>query len=265
MIVLKPFFPGIEYPLTHPRIGWRKALGAVVGSTSAAGFAAINASTDRTDTFWRPTALPATWTVTLDPAQVLSYAGIAAHDLGSKGATVFFETWDGTDWVVQGSVAPANDEPIFFLFPEVTTAQYRARVTGSTMPTIAVIRAGRVMEWQRMATYAPSVSLERAVRTAYSVNMTDGGQWAGRSITRRGTTPQMAVQHLSEDWVTAEFVPFSAAARSVPFFIADKPSQYPSSVAYAFAQGDLIPQRGMPNRNVANEVTLDLMGYQSRV
>jgi hypothetical protein len=264
VIVLKPYFAGIAYPLSHPRIGWRKAQGTIAGSTSAAGFAAANAGTDRTDSFWRPTALPATWTVTLDAAQVISYAGIAAHDLATVGATVFFETWDGANWQTQGQNVPTDNGPIFFLFNEISTTQYRVRVTGSAVPTIAVIRAGRVMEWERLATYAPSVSFERTEQTSYNTNLTDGGQWAGRSVIRKETRPNMQVDNLSETWIASEFDAFRAAARDVPFFIADRPSQYPASVAYAFATGELTPDRAIPNARVANSITLDLQGFRAR-
>ena len=264
MIVIKPYFAGTLYPLDHPRIGWRKALGTIAGSTSAAGFAAANAGTDRTDSFWRPTALPATWTVTLDPAETLSYAGIAAHDLATQGATVFFETWDGAAWVTQGQITPTDNGAIFFLFNETTTTQYRVRVTGSTMPTIGVIRAGRVMEWERQATYAPSVSFERTEQSSYNTNLTDGGQWAGRSVIRRELRPNMQVDNLSENWIASEFDAFRESAREAPFFIADRPSKYPASVAYAFATGELIPERARSNARNANSVTLELQGYRAR-
>jgi hypothetical protein len=264
MIVLKPYFPGILYPLEHPRIGWRKALGTIAASTEAAGFDAANAGTDRTDSFWKATALPATWTVTLASAQVLSYAGIAAHDIATEGATVFFETWDGAAWVTQGNTTPSDNSTIFFLFNETETTQYRVRITGTDAPHIGVIRAGRVMEFPRLSTYSPSVSFERSQETSYNTNLTDGGQWAGRSVTRRELRPRMDVDHLPEEWIQDEFEPFREAARVAPFFIADRPSQYPASVAYAFATAEITPDRQQPNRRIANSVTLELQGFRSR-
>jgi len=138
------------------------------------------------------------------------------------------------------------------------------RITGSTVPHVGVIRAGRVLEFPRLSTYSPSVSFERSEQTSYNTNLTDGGQWAGRSVTRRELRPQMQVDHLAEEWVMDEFEPFREAARVAPFFIADRPSRYPASVAYAFATAEITPERGQPNARVANSVSLELQGFRSR-
>lgn len=266
MIVLQPTFFGNDFPLDHPHVGWRRMAGTVSATSETAGFAAVNAGTYRTDSFWRPDAMPATWTLTPAAAGPISYIGIAAHDLATQGCTVTAEIEVASVWEEVGEIAPDDNEPILFLFLEKEATAFRVTVSGGTGdPTIAVIQGGPVTAWPRKATYAPSVSMQRATQTGYDTNLTDGGQWAGRSVVRRELRPQMAVEHLPEDWIEAEFDAFAEHARANPFFVADKPGSYPRSLAYAFATGDLIPDRQLANRRAANSVTLELQGFRGRV
>lgn len=263
-VVIASGFTGITYGLDFPRIGWRRLSGTVTASTSAAGFAAANAATARTDTFWKPTALAATWAVDFGTARDVSYCGIASHTLGSAGCTVQFQTWNGATWDTVASTTPVDDGPIFFLCATRNVSQARLNITGgATMPIVGVVFFGAVTEWPRMATYAPSVSMERAKVTEYSTNTTEGGQWAGRSRVRRYTTPRMTVDHLPESWIASELDAFAAYAEADPFFVADKPGSYPASVAYAWATGDIVPERSIPNADVSNSVTLEMIGFRN--
>jgi hypothetical protein len=254
---------GLVYDLSHPRVGWRRETGTVTASTSAAGYAADNAASSRTDTFWRPTAMPATWEVDFGASKTISYCGIAAHDLGTNGNGITVERWTGSTWASVASTTATNDEPLMFLFAAQTASQMRLSITG-TAPTIGVIFFGAVTEWPRKALFAPSVSMQRATVTEYNTNITESGQFVGRTAIRRNTTPRMQVQYLAESWIASEFDAFVAYARSEPFFICDRPGNYPESVAYAFAMADLIPERQAPNQDATNAVTLELMGFRAR-
>ena len=262
-VVIASGFPGIAYPLGHPRIGWRRLAGTITASTSAAGYAAANAGTQRTDSFWQATALPATWAVDLGSAQPVSYCGIAAHDLGKKIVTVYLESSDdGVSWTTRATDVPADDGAIMFLLATVSARYWRIRLTGSNIPTIGVIQMGAVTEFPRLASYAPSLSFERAVNTTFSTNVTEGGSWAGRSIVRRSLSPSMRVANLSEAWIAAEWDAFAAAALTQAFFIADRPGSYPRSVAYAWTTADIAPDRERPNHLISNVVSLALVGFR---
>lgn len=257
-------FTGTAVPLDHPRIGWRRITGTVAASSAAAGYAAANGATVRTDSFWRPTALPATWAVDAGSAQAVGYCGIAAHDLGSRGATVIVESSpDGLTWTTRATHVPADDSAILILFARVSVRHWRVRITGAAVPTIGVIQFGDVTEFPQRAIYAPSVSFEHTRVSTYSVNETDGGQWGGRTLVRQSLAPRMAVSHLSEAWIAAEWVPFARHAEVAPFFVADRPGDFPASVAYAWTRGDLRAQRAVANAAIACSVELDLMGFMA--
>lgn len=256
-------FTGNLYPLNTPRVGWRRLTGTVAASTSAAGFAAANANTTRTDSFWQPTALAATWRLDAGSAQSVSYCGIAAHDLGSKGCTILVQSSpDDSVWTTRCTVVPTDDSAILALFATVSARYWRLSISGAGgNPTLAVIQFGAVTEFPQRCTFAPSMSFERTRTAAYSANITEGGQWVGRTRVRTMLKPTIAVDHLSEAWVASEWDALALNAETAPFFIADRPSVYPKSVAYAWAQSDLRVERSLAKEDVANSIALELTGF----
>lgn len=261
-VVIQSGFTGITYGLDNPRIGWRRLTGTVTATNEAAGYAATNATNSRTDTFWKPSALSSRLTLDFGTAQDVSYCGVASHTIGSTATEISAQIWDGSSWISMATVTPTDDSPLFFLFGTRNVTQVRISLNGTTPPLVGVVFWGKVTEVPQKAVYAPSVSMERAKVTEFSTNTTEGGQWAGRSVSRRYTTPKMQVDNLSESWIASEFDAFAAYAEAEPFFVADKPLSYPKSAAYAWATGDLTPQRQIANADVANTVSMDLIGFR---
>jgi hypothetical protein len=116
-------FPGSEYPLNHPRIGWRSIAGAAVSGDALDGFPASNALDVRTALAWKPDA--ATGWVGVDAGDdvEVSYCGIAGHDLGRQNATISVQKWDGTGWVgIVSDIQPSDDNAIMVLFAPIESA-----------------------------------------------------------------------------------------------------------------------------------------------
>jgi hypothetical protein len=262
-VTIRAGFTGNTQPLTHPRIGWRRITGTISASTAAAGFAAANAGTYRTDSFWRPTGLPASWTIDAGSAVAVSYIGIAAHDLGTKGCTVTVSSSpDNVTFTTRVTIVPTDDSAIMGLFASATVRYWRIDITGASgAPTIGVIQFGAVTEFPRPCVYAPSVSFERTRSASYRANISDGGQWLGRSRARVQLSPVMEVQHLAETWLASEWDAFALHAEQAPFFIADRPGSYVNSVAYAWTTDDLRAERGIPNAAISSNVSLSLSGF----
>ena len=124
----------------HPRVHERAGLGrdlrrvgdvharrpgaVVVASTAADGWPALAARSDNTFERWRPTAMPAWWSLDLGTAQPCNACTIAAHNLGSVAATVVVQSSpDATAWTNSSAtvaVAAAGDGPLLLLYPSVT-------------------------------------------------------------------------------------------------------------------------------------------------
>jgi hypothetical protein len=258
MIVIESGFMGISYPLDHPRIGANPVSGTVTASTEAAGFAADLAANSKTTQYWRPTAVPATWHLSFAGADI-SYFGIAAQNLGTVGATVEYQIWDGLAWVTVATCTPTDDLPIFGLVDQRVQIEARLRFTNA-IPTIGIIAFGDVTEFPRKATYTGSMSFDRNTQDVFSTTISDGGQALDRFVTRQPVSVKMTVDHLSEAWVEANLQPVIDYMRYYPVFIADRPSAFPKSAAYAYTMTPIIPERKIPNAAVAMGVSFELVG-----
>jgi hypothetical protein len=261
MIVIESGFAGVTYPLAHPRMGAFPLGGTITASSAAAGFPASDAALDTTHQWWRPTAMPATWELAFPVSSPVSYFGIAAHDLATVGATVIYETWNGTTWDVRLTHTPVDNMAIFGLVVRRTLAKARLRFTGAEEPTVGVIRFGDVTEFPQMAAYVGRRDLQDLVEHTYRTPMSEAGNFLGRYVRRRSQSVPLLVEHLSEDWKLDVLDPLLAELRARPVFVADRPAAFPKSVAYAQTKADVVPERDLPQRRVAVTVQFDMVGH----
>lgn len=230
--------------LNHARIGYQNlTFGKTpAASSSATGRPAIAATYPTTFEYWAPTALPATWAVDLGTAQAVDYCGIMG-DL--NGATVAVQSSpDNTTWTTRCTIGPTSDRVNMGLFEEVSARYWRLYITGF-LPNIAVVYLGKALAMQRKI-YHGHTPLTLSRITELSNNMSDTGQWIGRSIIRQGAQTSCDWAHLRADWYRANFDPFVEAAREAPFFIGWRPEQYPAELGFVWTNGDIKPQNTGP-------------------
>jgi len=241
MVVIQDSFdPAV--PLTHSRIGIDNIArtGTVDASSEAAGFPAIAAANPLTYEFWKPTSVPAWWRVDAGVSVTVDYVGIASHNLATAGSSVTVQRSDDNDtWVDVVTTTPTDNSPIMFLFDGVSARYWRVVVTGNN-PTISVINIGKVLEMQR-ACFAGISPIEFTRSTTIRPNVSEGGQWLGRSVIREGSATSVSFRHLTYDWYRDNFDPFVEQARSYPFFFAWRPDAYQRSVGYVWTRGDIAP------------------------
>jgi hypothetical protein len=261
MIVVENGFAGITQLLDRPRVGAFPLGGTVAASSAAAGFDAVFAQNSETWQFWRPTALPATWELTFAVASTVSYFGIAGHDLGTAGATVIYETWNGANWDTRVTHSPADNSPIFGLLVPRSIAKARIRITGVTLPHVAVIYFGAVIEFPQRAAYVGRQDMQDLISEEFSTPVSDGGHFVGRYVTRRAQPVRLAVRHLSEAFKASTLDPLIGFLRSRPAFFADRPGPFPKSCAYAYTTGNIVPDREIPNSAAAIAVEFQLAGH----
>jgi len=261
MIVVESGFTGTTYALTTPRIAAGAYTGTVAVSTETTGYEGVNALTGVTYTGWRPTALPATWTLTFTSAPV-SYVGIAAHDLYTQGATVNVQRWTGAAWSTVASNTPADNGPLLFLLTRRTAqTTFRVHITGTTVPTIGVIWIGDVLELPRKAVFRDSLPFNEGAEASYATNISDGGHTLGRYETRLQSTASMTVNDLSETWAASNIPTVAGWLRSGPIFMADRPSAYPKSVVFGETVEPLRAARAGRVLEAARSMLMELKGY----
>lgn len=245
-VIVSPALAAAEaftFPLTHARIGYQTFVpdSTLVASTEATGFPASAVALSMTYEKWKPTALPATLDIDAGTGVTASYLGIAGHTLGSTSATFKLEySTDDVSYTEVDTVSPSDDTAILLLFDEVQARYWRLTITGSTIPEIAVVYIGEVLEMQRMiyGGHSPgTLSRQTDIRPARS----EGGQFLGRSILRQGMATSFQWENLKAQWYRDNFDPFVEAARTQPFFIAWRPEDFPLEVLYCWTNSDISP------------------------
>lgn len=246
--------PGGDQPLTHARIAhagnWLSG-GTVAASSTAAGYFAEAPENSLTNERWRPGSVPATWAYDHGSAVACDYCAIGAHSLGTEGATVAVQYDAGAGWVTLVSVAPTDDMPILFIFAPVTAADWRISVTGA-VAEVGVVKFGTALQMPRPI-YGGHAPLHLARQVTLRANLSETGEYLGRSQIRTHLAGSFAWEHLTAAWVRANWRPFQTAAAAEPFFIAWRPATF-SEVA--LCQTDQVPVPS--NMGIRDLMSVDL-------
>lgn len=267
-VLIETNFVGNDRNLTHGRICYQRTAGTITASTAAAGFPAANAGTVRTDSGWRPTALPATWTTTYAAPEAISYIGIAKHYLGSLGAVFSLEYDEGAGFVAfagMSGVSVDNDKPILFLCRARNVDAIRLTVTSAdAMPTISVISAGVADEMPRPFVWTGQPITE-GEQVAFEDTRSQTGNFVGRSIQSQGLQFSLTMQNASECWRQSTWQDFKrwANGEGAAFFVAARPCHYVEEVAFAWMNDTARASRSRPNKRNSTEVTLNCQGLMT--
>lgn len=249
-----------------PRLCWRRLAGTITASTEADGFDAAFAYAEEVVNAWKPTAVPADWTVTFATDQALDYVGIGAHTLGAQGATVKVQVSDGAggwDDIAGAEASPASDAAILFLFPKVTTGAVRVVVSGA-VAEIGYILVGSATVFPRLARFT-GLPITESQQVEYRDNTSMTGKPLGRTLQRDGLEFSVEIQHLSETFRANEWAAFREAMERGGrqfFFYAAKPGKYPDEVALAWQRSPAPFNRAIPNKNISGEISMTCGGYR---
>jgi len=245
VIYFETDFVGTEYNLEHPRVLWNSISrrGTVSVSTEATGFDGVNAATATQTDFWKPTAMPATWTLTFDATETIGAVAIDTHTLGTSGATVTVQEWTGAVWADVVAATPTDDEPIAFLFEKRSTDRIRISIAGATIPLIGVIHCSEPLELPQTVYMGAPTPIDMALVTQFELTQSATGKFMGRSVRFSKTQNDFTVAHLKEAWVRDVFMPFVEDAREYPYFLLERPFSRPTALSYRWREDDITPQR----------------------
>jgi hypothetical protein len=234
---------GSDEPLTHARIAhaenWKKG-GTVSASTTDSDYFEDAPNNTLTYEKWKPTAAPATWEYNHTSSRNIDYCAIAAHTLGSSGATIKAQYYSGSSWVnLCDPTAIDDDSPIFIIFDTVNAERYRLRIDSySSAPEIGVIKFGVALQMQRPL-FGGHKPIEWARNVVLRTNSSETGEFLGRSKQRTFRETTYDWSHLSTPWVKANWGEMQRAVETEPFWIAWRPSNYEG---VAFGVTDQSPQ-----------------------
>lgn len=200
----------------------------VASTTDAtADFAVAYLSDWRPYTFWKPTALPATVTVNSGSAKAADYFLIWGHDLFTQGATIELrgstDNFGASD-VLVATKTPTDDEPFLVEFGSVSYQYWRFRITGVTMPTIAIAVAGAALT---IPSYLPNGFDPIGREVIGSINTSKEGHPLGKTLDFEKWQTKLTFELLTWTWLRATFLPaWNSHLRSKPFVFAWESTSY---------------------------------------
>lgn len=133
--------------MSQPTIIYQNVFdGTLTASGTATGFVVDNIKDFRPFTYWKADALTATITVDNGTAVSCDYLLVYGHDLNTQGATIELrgstDNFSASDVLVK-TITPTNDDNFAEFFTASTAYRYwRIQITGTTVPTLAIISAG---------------------------------------------------------------------------------------------------------------------------
>lgn len=250
-----PFF-------AHENAGASATFGGTAALTDGA---AANAFAGTTNDYWLPdvTGTTAALQMQFTAAGTYSFAAIAAHNLADLAATVSVQnSSDGVTWADAGAgtVTPADNGPIVWRM--VTSGNdatfWRFYITGLLIGDplyigTAFLGDDLVMPRRFYQGFSPVL---QPTEIALQSNVSEGGNYIGSSVVRRGSTLQADFTYLDPSFVRGTgFAAFMTSFNTgQPFFFGWRPDKYAEDVHYCWRTGGGIrPENTGPR---------DLMGLQ---
>ncbi len=157
---------------------------------------------------------------------------------------VAYSTDDSTYTDITSSPQTAERNALV-LFDAVTARYIRIRLNASSAADLglAVVYVGRPLVMQRQVfggLEPPSLARDDKIRPQIS----EGGQWLGSTVQRKGFSFSLEWRHLEYQWFQSNMQPFAEKTRGVPFPIAWRPEPGTPSendVLLAIATDNIVP------------------------
>lgn len=182
-----------------------------------------------------------TLSVTLPSAEDGNSYGIYKHNIGTLGLTVKLQSSpDGSTWTdVTGSEkTPGNDDVIFFVVSAPVSAKFwRIHIAGLAAGETLII--GQAFIGDSFLVFSPPESgftpPNLALNSKYITSRSDGGDFMGRSLVRKGNKTGFSVSLVERGWVRSTWLPFLKAAEKTPFYYGWDTLNFQAEVAFCYS------------------------------
>jgi len=215
---------------------------AVAASSEDSGFPAANATSWLTSGGgWQVTgAGDKTLTTTLLAAANGNSYAIYKHNLGTLGLTVKVQySSDGSAWTdLTGSEkTPGDDSVIYVVAAAPVSAKYwRLHIAGMVAGQTLVI--GQAFIGESLQVFSPPepgwIPPNLALKNEYINSRSEGGDFLGRSLVRKGSKTDFSVGLVDAGWVRTYWLPFLLAAELHPFYHAWDTASFPNEVSFSY-------------------------------
>lgn len=227
----------IGVPLNHARIGYDSVIttDSLTGTEGQSGFPLSNIVVEQTFEKYKPATLPAIIFIDAGTLSECNYIGLVGTGIGL--VTVSYST-DNLTYTDITTIDPLENSVSMGLFVP-TLARYW-RITFSEVTTVTNIKLGKALEMER-AIYGGHSPLPLSARTVKKGNVSETGQWLGRTVQRRGFATDYSWSNLTARWYRSDFQPFVEHAKTGAFYISWNPLEFPNEVGYCWCQNDIQP------------------------
>lgn len=162
--------------------------------------------------------------------------------LGNLGGTIQLQYNLGAGWVdFLPPESPTDNTPIYRSVATVSAAQWRWKFVCGSDFYVSVLSFGKDFEFERgiWTGFSPPFL---ARDTELTNNVSQGGNWLGRSIIRNGATFTIALEDITLPFVYNEWLPFMKWAERRPWFLLWNPRDYPAESAFCWCSDKKIPR-----------------------
>lgn len=209
-----------------------------VASGTAAGYDVLNLTDLRAYTWYKPDALPANVDVNCGTVKAANYCLVYGHDLGTQGATL--EVRGSSDGFVANdnlviSKTPTDDKPFLLQFADTNYQHWRARITGTTVPSMAICLIGQAFAFpKRLRKGFDPLGTTLKLTT----NQSAKGHPLGNIIEYEMWDAQLAFRNVSWTWLRDTFKPaWDAHLKSVPAIFAWDPTDHDDELYLVVTEG----------------------------
>lgn len=178
------------------------------------------------------------------PEGEITHIGIAAHSLGTSGASLVVEYFDGS-WNALTTITRSDDTALLEAVGPVTATGLRFTADGSEL-NVGIIYAGSVMTFERRF-YQGHTPIRFGDQNNRFITRTNGGQFVGNRLRRRSKATSISVDNLTPGFVRFVLEPFRQHYNDGGrFFFSWRPETFPDEAVYAKGEGVMSPTNSGP-------------------
>lgn len=197
---------------------------------------------NRTVRVLRSTANPSVATISLEAfgAVEADMIAVGGHNIGTAAGRFTFRHDSNADdtYTDIDTFTPTDDSPIMFLFVGITSARWQIQIDRAVLPELSIIRVGQALQMP-LPIHQGHRPFETNRITQMRGNLSEGGEWLGRSIIRRYLDGSFRFPNLTPTFVRNNLDGQNGLIQAMevePFFVAWRPDTYDEAY-YAWTAG----------------------------
>ncbi len=236
-----------------PVIAWDNVVesGNISASSEFTEFPATNMANPATHLKWSANTGGTVYITVLVPPSILNtpgsvnYFAVAKHNFVGNVCNLYYTAGGSPDpLILIMSTTPTDNSPIIFHFDTRQVVSIVLEVLVSPdVAECAVCSVGQILTLERSVKVdITNIPIKIGTKANIVNGMSEAGNFVGRILRSVYSETHLEFAHFTQSWFKANMVPFAAASKTLPFFLALQPDSYPEDVGYCWLTKDAVPQ-----------------------